>query len=172
MPGSTSLAPQQIHVSPQTPHLLALAPSPCSCRNHLCATLATCDHLLVATLIVCASTYMTMAVSQGKHNTSHAPADALASVSEPLTHACLVGCCNHYVMACTLEASCRCLQTALKVYPLELCLPQLARSLDAVKSAKGRIALTQLFCATCAAAVTTAAALPALRSLLLSLTTV
>ena len=57
----------------------------------------------------------------------------------------------------------RCLQDALGLYPLEVCLPQLARSLDAVKAAKGRTALLEVFTANCGQAVTTAAALPALR---------
>lgn len=53
---------------------------------------------------------------------------------------------------------------ALRLYPLEVCLPQLARSLDSVKAAKARIALLQVFSSSCGAAVTTAAALPGLRS--------
>ncbi len=57
----------------------------------------------------------------------------------------------------------RCLECALELYPVELCLPQLARSLDTVKAAKGRTALLEVFTANCGQAVTTAAALPALR---------
>ncbi len=57
----------------------------------------------------------------------------------------------------------RCLECALELYPVELCLPQLARSLDTVKAAKGRTALLEVFTGNCGQAVTTAAALPALR---------
>ena len=57
----------------------------------------------------------------------------------------------------------RCLECVLELYPVELCLPQLARSLDTVKAAKGRTALLEVFTANCGQAVTTAAALPALR---------
>lgn len=57
----------------------------------------------------------------------------------------------------------RCLQTALGLYPLEVCLPHVTRSLDAVKAAKGKTALLQVFSANCGQTVTTAAALPALR---------
>lgn len=57
----------------------------------------------------------------------------------------------------------RCLQSALGLYPLEVYLPQLTRSLDAVKAAKSRTALLEIFSANCGQAVTTAAALPALR---------
>ena len=55
------------------------------------------------------------------------------------------------------------MQGALELYPVEVCLPQLVRSLDSVKAAKGRTALLELFSASCGRAVTTAAALPALR---------
>lgn len=58
---------------------------------------------------------------------------------------------------------CRCLQSALGLYPLEVCLPHLTRSLDTVKAAKSRTALLEVFSANCGQAVTTAAALPALR---------
>ena len=57
----------------------------------------------------------------------------------------------------------RCLECALELYAVELCLPQLARSLDAVKTAKGKTALLEVFTGNCGQAVTTAAALPALR---------
>ena len=57
----------------------------------------------------------------------------------------------------------RCLECALELYPVELYLPQLARSLDTVKAAKGRRALLEVFTGNCGQAVTTAAALPALR---------
>ncbi|KAL0035610.1 hypothetical protein WJX79_002530 [Trebouxia sp. C0005] len=61
------------------------------------------------------------------------------------------------------NAAVGCLECALELYPVELCLPQLARSLDTVKAAKGRTALLEVFTGNCGQAVTTAAALPALR---------
>ncbi|DBB01644.1 hypothetical protein WJX77_005003 [Trebouxia sp. C0004] len=61
------------------------------------------------------------------------------------------------------NAAVGCLECSLELYPVELCLPQLARSLDTVKAAKGRTALLEVFTGNCGQAVTTAAALPALR---------
>ena len=71
---------------------------------------------------------------------------------------------NCFLLFCSVSANlCRCLQSALGLYPLEVCLPHLTRSLDAVKAAKSRTALLEIFSANCGQAVTTAAALPALR---------